>query len=168
MKRVAISILITVLVLCCAAAAQSGTVSAKGSGVVQDNQCGLNSQNLFVCTTSAQGFQFSFAFTAPAETIPDQAVPATGMFSGVDRDNNNKYTFLSGTAFITPDFHFLSFNGVCSETTASGVTVQGTCESVTQQATVPGKANSFTFFFSGPAGFFDASGQPVNGTIKID
>jgi hypothetical protein len=149
------------------AAGQAGTVSAKGSGQVPlRDECSATPP--FGCVGGGQGVQFSFAFTGPAETFPDQGVPATGTFSATVRDTGDQIQFVTGSATIVPDFHEFHFLGACNITHA-GQTLPGSCFVFAQENAQPNSQNIMELEFSGgPISFGFACCNTVSGSMQID
>jgi hypothetical protein len=148
------------------AAAQAGTVSAKGSGQVAGTLECLSSQS--VCSAGGQGAEFSFDFTGPAPTAPDQAAPVTGTLSVKFRATGDQVQFVTGvtgTAFIFPPDHILSLAGVCNFTTATG-TLPAICTGFAQELAQPNSGNIFCL--SGYGAPFAACGTVVSGGMQID
>jgi hypothetical protein len=149
------------------AAAQAGTVSAKGNGQVAiGEEC---SAAFSGCVGGGQGVQFSFDFTGPAPTLPNQPALVTGTLSAKFRLTGDQIQFVTGPAEIFPNEHFLLVQGTCTITTAAGTTSLGSCFAEATEFTQPNSGNQFTLQFFGPMmGFTFAGGQVVSGSMQID
>lgn len=146
------------------AAAQAATVSAKGSGQVSFAQeCNTT---FTVCTSGGQGADFSFDFSGPVPTVPNQPSAATGTLSVKFRETGDEVRF-AGSALIFPNTHFLMQpSGVCTITTATG-TFPGTCSSEALEVSQPNGGNTFSLSFNGTTLAF-AGGQVISGGMQID
>src|SRR5260370_13232073 len=121
------------------AAAQAGTVSAKGNGqVAVGEECSMSFSG---CVFGGQGVQFSFDFTGPAPTLPNQPALVTGTLSAKFRQTGDQIQFVTGTAEIFPNEHFLLVQGTCTITTSAGITTPGFCFAEATEFTQPNSAN---------------------------
>ncbi len=147
------------------AAAQAGTVSAKGNGqVAVGEEC---SASFSGCVFGGQGVQFSFDFTGPAPTLPNQPALVTGTLSAKFRLTGDQVQFMTGTAVIFPNEHLLEVSGTCTITTAAGTSSPGFCFANALEFTQPNSGNDFFLEFFGTS-FAFAGGPVVSGGMQID
>src|SRR5437773_3612442 len=105
--------------------AQAGTVSAKGNGqVAQTLECDLV-PTLFCPVSGGLGAMFSFDFTGPAP-IASTFTDASGTFSVKFRETGDVVQF-EGMGQIYPGDHYLTVDGNCSVTPATGMPFSAGC-----------------------------------------
>jgi hypothetical protein len=147
--------------------AQTAQTSAKGSGQTLAISCATDvDNNPTVCEGGGQGLSFSFSFTGALPTVPNQAVPVTGKLSGVDRNTDTRYEFVSGVVFVVPSLHSMRGEGTCLVTTSLGQFL-GSCEFTALDSAEPSSADEFCLDVIAP-GFIGGGGcQVVSGNIQI-
>ncbi len=130
--------------------AQSGTVSAHGSGTVPGQSCDLD---VAVCNSGGLKFSFDFSGTTNGTDV----VPVVGKWSASDPVTNVQLEFTGGRATVFPSEHVLQIlRQTCNITTADGTTLVGGCSLTAQDAASNGGTDLICF-----------SGFAANGSIQV-
>ena len=143
--------------------AQSGTVSAHGSGTVPGGSCILTPPP-FVCDNGGTGVKFSFDFSGPNASV----ALVSGDWSATDPKTGVQILSTVVTATLTPSLHQLAVSGMCVITTPDGTSLPGTCILNARDLASSGGVDIISFNGMSTNGNITAGGQLASGNINID